>query len=386
MLRAVCLVTTFIILSPGSASADTTSDLGANAALKYWQAFATLPKLTAAEVQKLTGECLTLPLDAHTKETVTKAEYALQMLHEGAALPRCVWGIPYEDGLYVLLPHVEGVHVLSALACLRARIRFEEGHNAEAIDDLVAAMTLARHVSPDGILLTVVYGYNIERYPTETLALYLPKLDPKTIRELKTRLDALPAGGNPAAAMAYEEKSSLDWFVRTVKETKDKERLVALLSPLFLSEGEKKGQDPTEKARVFLEECGGSVAGVLKFAEEMRPCYASMAKKLELPVEEFEKEYEREAMKRAGNPVFKAFFPAVPKCRRAQARAEVRRALLLAALAVQLEGRDALKSRPDPVIGGPFEYVAFEGGFELRSKLKGQDDKPIMLTVGLRGK
>jgi hypothetical protein len=36
------------------------------------------------------------------------------------------------------------------------------------------------------------------------------------------------------------------------------------------------------------------------------------------------------------------------------------------------------------VIGGPFEYMAFDGGFELRSKLK-QDDTPLALTVGRRG-
>jgi hypothetical protein len=37
------------------------------------------------------------------------------------------------------------------------------------------------------------------------------------------------------------------------------------------------------------------------------------------------------------------------------------------------------------VAGGPFEYSAFDGGFELRSKWK-LDDKPPTLTVGRRGK
>jgi hypothetical protein len=51
---------------------------------------------------------------------------------------------------------------------------------------------------------------------------------------------------------------------------------------------------------------------------------------------------------------------------------------------------------PDPMIGWPFDYVAFTGGFELRSKWK-LDDKsrsnwklpesfaaPVILTVGRR--
>jgi len=91
-------------------------------------------------------------------------------------------------------------------------------------------------------------------------------------------------------------------------------------------------------------------------------------------------------MKQAGNPVFRMLFPAVNRIRPAQARADVRRALMSAAVAVRLDGPDAVKNHPDPVVGGPFQYVAFEGGFELRSKLKSQDDKPVVLTVGLRGK
>src|SRR5262249_48720498 len=140
------------------------------------------------------------------------------------------------------------------------------------------------------------------------------------------------------------------------------------------------------KVRAFLEECGGTAAGVLKFAEETRSSYKLMAKKIELPPDQFEKEFEREAKKQAGNPVFKAFFPALVKVRQAQARAHVRRAVLSAALAVQLDGKDALSKHPDPVAGGPFEYESFAGGFELRSKLKGQDGKPVSLTVGRRGK
>jgi hypothetical protein len=66
---------------------------------------------------------------------------------------------------------------------------------------------------------------------------------------------------------------------------------------------------------------------------------------------------------------------------------EVRRALLSAALAVQLEGRAALKNHPDPVVGGLFEYTTFPGGFELRSKwqLDAGLLKPLVLTVGQRG-
>jgi hypothetical protein len=69
-----------------------------------------------------------------------------------------------------------------------------------------------------------------------------------------------------------------------------------------------------------------------------------------------------------------------------------------AALAVQLEGPDALKNHPDPVAGGSFEEVAFEGDFELRSRWKMDNrlpsrwqldtefNQPPVFTIGLRGK
>jgi hypothetical protein len=385
MLRAFCLAMTMLVLPWRDASADAGPDLGANAALKYWQAFATL-KLTDAEQRKLEAY-LTMPLDAQAREIVTKSEYALQMMHHGAALPRCDWGVGYEEGIYARFPQGPAARLMSSLVCLRARLRFEEGRNAEAMDDLLACMTLGRHVSHDGLLILLLVGYSIELRASETLALYLPKLDGKTIKDLKTRLGALPPSGSPAKAMQLEEKAGLDWFVRTVKETKDKESLLALLNPLFDSEGEGR-PTPEERAargRAFFEKCGGTAAGVLKFAEEVRPSYALMANKLDLPVDQFDKEFEREEKRQAGNPVFKLLFAALNKVRHQQARADVRRALLSAALAVQFDGRDALKNHPDPVAGGPFEYVAFPGGFELRSKFKGLDGKPVALTVGRRG-
>jgi hypothetical protein len=386
MLRALFLAMTILFLPLGYASADAPSDLGSNAALKYWQAFAQLPKLTGTEEQKLNAESLTMPLDARAREIVTKADYAMRMMHRAAALPRCDWGLGYEEGIELLLPHAQAARTLSSLASLRVRIRFEEGHNAEAIEDIVDAMAMGRHVSMDGTLITVLVNYAIEYRTGETLAFYLPKLNAETIKGLKTRLGALPPSGTPAnGVVPFEEKAGLDWLIRKIKEQKDKESMLAFVSAFCGRRGDSPEQT-RERGRAFLEECGGTLDGVLKMAEGTRPSYTLTAKMLDLPLDQFEKAFELETKKQAGNPVFKLFFPAVSHMRLSQARADVRRALLATALDVQLDGPDALKNHPDPVVGGPFEYVAFEGGFELRSKFKPTDDKPWALTVGQRGK
>jgi hypothetical protein len=374
MLRALCLTTTLFLAPPESE--------GANAALKYWQAFATLPSYTAEE-HRMLEKSQTLPLDAHAKHMVTEAEYAVRMMHRGAALRHCDWGIGYEEGMEHRFPHAEAVRVFSSLVCLRARLLFEERKSNEAIDDIIAVLTLGRHLSQDGSLISILVCYRNERRMAETIAYYLPQLEAKKITDLRKRLDALPPCASPATSIEKFEVKGLDWFVGKVKEAKDPQSLLAVLSlTLDLSGAE---------AHAFLKECGGTKEGVLQTAAEARPCFALLAKKLELPLDQFQKEWAGQEKKRAGNLVFKRLFPAFAQMRWRQAQADVRRALLSAAFAVQLEERDALEKHPDPVVGGRFGYTAWVGGFELRSEVKGrpvpdaEDDQPVSLTVGRRG-
>ncbi len=361
----------------------TDHDGGANAALEYGQAFIALRR-GVGDQEMLIAECLTMPLDAHARELVTKAAYALRMVQRAAKQPRCDWANDFEPGIEISYTHANGAQVLSSLACLRARLRFEEGKSAEAIEDILAAMTLARHISRDDTLDSLWAGHAIEQRMSEVLALYLPKLDAKMIHDLTKRLDALPPSGSAATATMRMEQAMLDWIVGEIKEAKDQEGLLAFLSQLCGCNSEPP-EKKRERGRAFLAECSGTAQGVLKYAEEMRQCSARLAKKLDLPPDQATKEFEREEIKRSGNPIFKVFAPVLRKILNRQTQANVCRSLLSAALAVQLTGRSALKNHPDPVVGGPFDYVAFEGGFELHSKAK-LDDKPVALTVGRRGK
>jgi RNA polymerase sigma factor (sigma-70 family) len=357
-------------------------DRGANAAIPYGQALIALRRVPGPQ-DKLVAECLTMPLDARAREVVTRGGYALRMVQRGAELPRCDWAIDSERGIDVSYTPADGAQLLSALACLRARLRFEEGHSAEALSDVVAALALARHVSRDGTLDGLWAGYDIERRMSETLAPYLPSLDARAIKGLKRHLDALPPGGSAATATLRMEESLLSWIVGEVKEAKDKDSLLTFLAQLGV--GPKEPDKRRAEARAFLEACGGTAGGVLQSAEEMRRSSTRLAKKLDLPPDQVARESEREERKLAGNPMFKVFGPVLHNIRSRQAQADVRRALLTAALAVQLDGKGALKDHPDPVAGGAFEYVAFEGGYELRSKWKA-DEKSVALTVGRRGK
>ena len=43
-----------------------------------------------------------------------------------------------------------------------ARVRFDQQDGSVAINDLVATMTLARHVGSDGFIVSLLAGYSIE--------------------------------------------------------------------------------------------------------------------------------------------------------------------------------------------------------------------------------
>ncbi len=394
MLRAVCLFLAAAGFFQPVAFADAGSDLGNNAALIYWQAFAQLPKLPEAELEKINRDCLTMPIDDHARELVARADYALQMMHYGAAQAQCDWGIAYEAGIGTRLPQAQASRELSALACLRARIRFAEGRNTEALGDLVDCMMLARQISVKSVSIMVLVGYSLEARASQVLAAGMSGLSPEQLKNLQKRLDTLPPGGSPVNALPFEEKSFEISVFRPIQKVNDKEELLKLLSQVFINEGH--GSGDREKASKFLEECGGNSAGILAKARDFHESYSKMEQMVRLPMDRCMEAWEQEVKLQANNPIFKAFAGLVPVLRWRQLQAETRMALLAAAIAVKVDGKDALKNRKDPLNGEPLEYVPFEGGFEVRAtkglskdlitrlKLNETAAQPLTLTVGKR--
>ena len=92
-------------------------------------------------------------------------------------------------------------------------------------------MTLGRHVSMDGTLITLLQNYGIEQRTIETLARSLPRLSATEIKGLKARLSALPQSATPAKGLVpFEEKAGLDWLIRKIKEQKDKESMLEFVT------------------------------------------------------------------------------------------------------------------------------------------------------------
>ena len=87
-------------------TADTPSNPAGNAALQYWQAFAQMPALDEDQ-EKLLDQWRTVSLqDAAVEKIVADSRKSILYLRRGAHCGHCDWGLDYNDGISMLLPHL----------------------------------------------------------------------------------------------------------------------------------------------------------------------------------------------------------------------------------------------------------------------------------------
>jgi hypothetical protein len=349
-------------------AADAKADLGANAALKYWTAFAFLPILDKRE-EKLLEDCNKVPLDTAARTLIDRSQMSRDYLHRGAQLPRCDWGLEYGEGWRLLLPHMERSLTLARLTALHARHEFEQGHWKEGSQDVTDLLKLARHLEMDRMIIPSLVGYRIETIAVEAVAPYLP--------ELKGNLPEIPPPAGPTLSemVLFERQIMAEWLLRELKEAeKRKEGSWQVVWKEVFSQPEGPDRDFRQAAKTFDQ--------AVKMLEDSRPYYDQLAKVMDLPAHERDTQLP-ELLKRikAENALAAYLLPAMDKLIPTLRRAQTQRALYQAALAVVEGGPDRLKEIKDPYGDGPFEHRALDGGFELKSKLLVKD-KPLTLTVG----
>jgi hypothetical protein len=348
-------------------------ELATNAALKYWQAFAQLPPRDESQQHRL-NVWRTTPLDDAARKLVGQTEKSFVYLRRGAAQPPCDWSLDYEDGVSLLLPHLDKARTLTLLACLRARIALADGHPADGLDNLLAAMTLGRHVA-DPIMICLLVDSGIEFNAADALALLLPKLDPADLKKMAERLDAIPPAATLEQTTITERDHFGGWTIRWLKEQQRaggqdlRERVKALLL----------GNQDGEEVMKLVDE--RSASRLIETMEALGPFYEEQRRLVGLPRDQFRAQFPEFEKKQSANPLAKLMMPALTKVVDARDRGRARMELLKAAVAVARDGQGTLADHPDPFGKGPFQYAARPQGFELRSALQ-IDGKPVTLTVG----
>jgi hypothetical protein len=370
---AIVLGLALLPCSPSWAQApDTQPDPGANAALKYWQAFALLPTLDKDQ-EKILERWNKVPLDAPALTLIERSRGSREFLHRGARSRRCDWDLDYEDGVFMRLPYLPKARSLAVLSALHARHEFEQGHWRAGWDDVTALLTLGRHLEMEPLFIQRWVGRAIESIAIDAAAPYLPELKPVLPASAPAVLEALPAGATLQQVVLKEKQVFLMSAIRQLKEAERQK-------PGAWKDFWKSGFD--------LPETRGSGPSVqtfeqaVKWLEDFLPFYDELARMAALPWKEFDARYpEFIAKAKAANPLADQILPMNHVMVATEHRTVARMALFRAALAVVQGGPDRLRDIKDPFGDGPFEYRALDGGFELRSKLLHQG-KPVALTVG----
>ena len=353
--------------------------LGNNAALRYWQAFAHLPKLDEQQQKLLTDAANGTANGPDAAKLLEGGRDALLYLRRGAAIGACDWGLHPEDGPYLLLPHLGKGRELGRLASAQARQDFAKGNARQAVDGAADAIVLGRHLSTD---LTAIVSYlvqlAVERNAIETLASHLGDLDAATLEHLDRRLAALPPGGSMQDCMRVERESFLEWAIDHLGKMNDndpwKEKVLGPFGGA--TEGERANIEKVVAA------AGGTRQGVLKQFESLRQYYQELDKILTLPREQFTAKLADIEERARDNPVAAATLPSMSKVYDRDAAGRTRMTLLKAAVAVARGGRQRAKDFKD-ASGAAVEYYPTDGGFELRSKVV-DDGKPVTLVVAGR--
>jgi hypothetical protein len=93
-------------------------------------------------------------------------------------------GIEYRRRPAANTAHRGAIKELVVVADIRSRLRFRDGNTPGAIDDVLAAMAAARHLSGDGTLASVLFAYKLENSITGILVQNLYPFSSAQLHEL----------------------------------------------------------------------------------------------------------------------------------------------------------------------------------------------------------
>jgi len=371
MRTTVCVAAALALLcSAGAVSAQESkappSDLGRNAALTYWRAFAAFPELTKEESSIVAA----YPPGFEPKSTpeqradlAKRLTRALELMHEASQIPQCNWGIDYEkEEPNADLTYLAKSRDLGRAAAFRARYFWQEGKRKEAAEDLRAAVILARQVGNDGhdTQIAVLVQIVTESIVDNNLAVLMT--DRESADVLANGLGDLVNGSAAPLmrnAILTEKKVCLPWMVSLVTQEMSDPGAAA-----------KRPDFTPEAIRQWMDELGRQ--------------YDEVAAIFDLPFQEFlaTRPALEEKIKASKNPFAESPLSSLKGARDEEEKYRVQWAMVRAAIEIRREGEAALQKVLNPADGKPFVYTALEGGaFELKSALPIRD-KQVAMTFG----
>lgn len=364
----------------------------------YYQAFLTAPDLAAADRAWLfdtdwRGEKLT----ARFGELIGRYDDQFKLVRRAAqATGPCDWGLDWSQGPGTRLPHLARAKAVAATAKLRVLWDLQQGSEAEARDDLLAALALGRRVSGDGTLISVLVQIAIEGIVCNSVAENFGRFSPATLKQLADGFDAAPPRGTVAGCLATEKACFGDFVVKKItdlrKQHPDNDALVMESIRSYFQVSPVPEQGVTSLWDRLRQAGGDTSEGLLKLLEEPAKMLQRATVPLTLPYPECERQMTLllEEVKKSPNPLLSETLPSFWKGRTRELRGQVALAMVRAAVEYKLRGETGLQSVQDPCGPGPFAFRRFafarvDRGFELRSAATLEGTQVVMIFVEKEG-
>jgi len=372
----ICLTMVLLISILPTVRGDTfRTDI--NPAQIYYQAFLLEPQLSKEDNDYWVSNNWAPPLSPRFGEIITNYDTEMKCLHRAAAQTApCDWGVDMSPGPETLLPELAHCKRAAQAAGLHAMWELQNGNQAGARDDLLAALAVGRNSSRDATLIGVLVQIAIENIVVSTIAENFNHFTPQTLQQLADGFDAPPARGTVAGSMTAERFSGGFWLNAQIHQAQqdhpeDETAVMAELKPLIERIGY---ENQTNYWTQLTNAAGGTVAGLLKMTEDAEEAAKQMALLLTLPPGEFEQRFQQftEAVQKDQNFLVTDALDGWFNSRRKEFTVQAELAMTQAAIQYKLNGDAGLKSVRDPGGNGPFacERFMFQGvdrGFKLTS-------------------
>lgn len=343
-----------------------------NAALGYRAAAAEIGRaLTPEEIAEVSRlvvsedaiEALPTP---QQRQLLAKAQPGLDRFHEASRIRNLDWGLDRSKGMLAEMPWLADVRTLTRLAAADAIAQATMGNGGVAVQRLIDARTLGRHVTTGGsTVISYLLRVGADAAVFRTSSRVLGHLSDKQLRALREGFNSLPSGETLDVVVAAEGEMVERWF-RAHEEFPDEMGRFITENPQWrLAEARRAEWRSNRHALV----------------DDVSSAYVAAAKAAKIPLNERSAELEGWAKRVEEAPwLVRLTLPAVDRVAEAEFRSIVEVGLLNAAIDVLIDGPQALQEHMDPATGRPFAYEPRNDGFLLRSA-KEVNGEPMSFVV-----
>jgi len=367
-----------------------------NPALTYYQAFIVAPDFSQSDRDFLfTNEWRNRKLPERFGELMAGYDNEFGLLRQAAqSKAPCDWGIDWSPGPGTLLGHLVRAKMAAQTARLRAMWELQHDRQADAREDLLAALALGRNTSTDGCLVSALVQFAVEKIVCAAVAENFDQFAPETLQQLADGFNAAPARGTIAACIAREKTAGGHWFIDRALEmqaenpgndAKVMEGLNELFEHSFFSDGPKETNNTWAQ---IVTAAGGTSTGVIGLLRDLDPLYARLQSIEVLPRAAYEEQMQQFSadIQNSSNPMARELLPAWEKGRPHEFAAQADSAMVQAAVQYKLHGQAGLRSVADPCGHGPFGFHRFifdgvDRGFELSADYAGVGYPEVFIFV-----